>query len=108
MNIRYYSTLADSALAPQEAVSLRDALFFGQPADGGLFMPDRLPRFTPDQLRAMSAKSYPEIAFDVLWPFVEGTLEAAAFRAILADAYNFPPTSMVYLTIIKKTSQKGE
>ena len=89
MSIRYYSTLADTATARRSTVSLRDALFLGQPADGGLFLPERLPHFTPEQLRAMSAKSYPEIAFDVLWPFVEGTLGEAAFRAILADAYNF-------------------
>ncbi len=89
MNIRYHSTLADSAAENGAAVSLRDALFLGQPADGGLFMPGRLPHFTRGQLLAMSAKSYPEIAFDVLWPFVEGTLGQAEFRAILADAYDF-------------------
>ena len=89
MPIRYYSTLADSAAAGRPTVSLRDALFLGQPADGGLFMPERLPHFTLEQLRAMSAKSYPEIAFDVLWPFVEGTLGETQFRAILADAYDF-------------------
>jgi len=28
--------------------------------------------------------------------------------AFVADASNYPPTSMVYLTIVKKTKQKGE
>ena len=28
--------------------------------------------------------------------------------AFLADILNAPPTSMVYLTIVKKTTQKGE
>ena len=31
-----------------------------------------------------------------------------ACTAYIADRDNDPPTSMVYLTIIKKTSQKGE
>jgi hypothetical protein len=36
------------------------------------------------------------------------TSKKLACTAFIADACNAPPTSMVYLTIIKKTTQKGE
>ncbi len=36
------------------------------------------------------------------------TSKKLACTAFIADRANAPPTSMVYLTIIKKTTQKGE
>lgn len=37
-----------------------------------------------------------------------GTSKKLVCTAFLADVFNAPPTSMVYLTIVKKLTQKGE
>ena len=52
--IRYYSTnryLEDGDHLPfREMVNFTEALFMGQAPDGGLFMPDRLPSFSPEEI----------------------------------------------------------
>lgn len=72
------------------AVDLRGALLGGQAPDRGLYMPDRFPRLTPDALASFKGKTYPEIAFDILWSFAGGIIDPALLRELCEDAYNFP------------------
>ncbi|MCA1978725.1 MAG: threonine synthase [Thiobacillus sp.] len=56
--------LSTRGLAPQLRFS--DILLGGLASDGGLYVPESYPRFTPDELAAMRGMGYRELAFAVL------------------------------------------
>ena len=64
-----------------------DALLTGLARDGGLYLPAEWPQFSRKDIRALRGKSYRDIAFEVLWPFVEDDLEAGEFRSMIEAAY---------------------
>lgn len=72
-----------------EAPSLgfSDALLAGLARDGGLYVPREWPTFSKKEIRALRGKSYQDIAFTVLRPFVEGDIPADKFRAMIDEAY---------------------
>jgi threonine synthase len=67
--------------------SLVDAVMRGLAADGGLYVPEELPRLDASTVRG---ESLAEIAADVLAPFFDGSGLAAELRAICRDAFDFP------------------
>jgi threonine synthase len=83
--IRYYSTNGEAPLA-----SFREALFRGQPPDGGLYMPTRIPRLRREELWALRGRPYPEVAFHALRPFLLGEIPEEALWDMTQAAYNFP------------------
>jgi threonine synthase len=70
----------------QEA-SLVDAVMRGLAADGGLFVPEELPRFDPG---AVHGDSLAAIAAEVLAPFFAGSALERDLEAICRDAFDFP------------------
>ncbi len=70
-----------------ERQDLITAVMQGLAADGGLFVPDELPRFDPDTIRG---ESLAEIASELLAPFFAGTDLADCLEEICRDALNFP------------------
>lgn len=64
-----------------------DALLTGLARDGGLYLPKEWPQFSRKDIRAMRGKSYQDIAFEVLWPFVEDDLQADEFRSMIDATY---------------------
>lgn len=50
--------------------SAAEAIVRGLAPDGGLFMPDALPRFTPDELNNMEQQDYAEVAASVMARFL--------------------------------------
>ncbi len=83
--IRYYSTAGKAPLA-----SFREALFQGQPPDGGLYMPERIPRLTRKELWALRGKAYSEVAFEVLRRFLQADIPEETLWRITREAYDFP------------------
>jgi threonine synthase len=79
--MRYISTRGG------QGTGLVDAVMRGLAADGGLFVPDELPRFDPAAIRG---KSLAEISAEVLAPFFEGSGLERELGAICRDAFNFP------------------
>lgn len=69
--------------------TLRQALLRGQPADRGLYLPERLPSLSPAVLASLVRRSYPEIAAAVLRPFTAGTFDETRLRACCEEAYDF-------------------
>ncbi|HEX7097511.1 MAG TPA: threonine synthase [Acidimicrobiales bacterium] len=69
------------------APSLRfaDALLAGLASDGGLYVPERWPPLSREAVDP--ARPYIDTALEVMWPFVEGSIERDAFARIVADAY---------------------
>lgn len=64
-----------------------DALLAGLARDGGLYLPQDYPQFSPEQIRALRGKSYVDIALAVLSPFVDGEIPQADFEKMVREAY---------------------
>src|SRR4051812_34831623 len=64
-----------------------DVLLAGLARDGGLYVPDAWPELGPDALSRYATAPYAEVAFEVMWPFVEGSIAADAFAALVDEAY---------------------
>ena len=79
--MRYLSTRGG------EETDLVDAVMRGLATDGGLFVPDELPRFTPNDFRGTTLA---EISAEVLAPFFAGSGLDAELGAICRDAFDFP------------------
>lgn len=82
MAVTYVSTRGEA-----KPLGFSDVIVEGLARDGGLYLPDQWPQFSAEQIRAMRGLPYQEIAFRVMWPFVEGAIDEKAFRAIIAEAY---------------------
>ena len=80
--MKYVSTRGE---AP--SLGFCDALMAGLARDGGLYVPKEWPSFSKKEIRAMRGKSYQEIAFTVLSPFVDGEIPDDKFRAMIDEAY---------------------
>ena len=80
--MRYISTRGQ---AP--ARDFAGILLAGLAEDGGLFMPETWPHFSPADWRAMRGLSYPELAARVMCPFVGESIAFETLSAICRDAY---------------------
>ena len=69
-------------------VSLDDALRLGIAGDGGLFLPERLPRFELADFG--EADTIPAVAHVLLSPFFGGSAIEDELDAILAETFGFP------------------
>lgn len=69
------------------ALGFCDALLAGLARDGGLYLPKKWPKFSKRDIRALRGKSYQEVAFAVLKPFVDGEIADDALRQMILDAY---------------------
>jgi len=78
-------------------VNLRDALLIGQAPDRGLYLPERFPRLTSEEIAAFAPLPYHEIASRVLSRYTEGVIEPAALAQMCRDVYQFAvPLEKVY------------
>ena len=64
-----------------------DALLGGLAPDGGLYLPTAWPAWSGDDLMALRGLSYAETATRVMWPFVDGAIDEAAFAAMVGETY---------------------
>ena len=80
--MRYISTRGTAPILDFQAVTLA-----GLAHDGGLYVPERWPQFSRDDIIAMAGLSYVETAVRVCTPFVGTSLSEAELRDILTRAY---------------------
>lgn len=81
--MQYVSTRGEAPV-----LGCSDALLTGLARDGGLYLPETWPQFSPEQITAMAGRPYAETAVEVLSPFIEGEIEPAAFRTMIEEAYS--------------------
>ncbi len=81
---RFYST-NDHSLR----VDFRHALLGAQPGDYGLYMIPRkeIPKISPEKIKEMGGLEYPEVAFEVLNPYLSGEISEEELRSVLEKAY---------------------
>jgi threonine synthase len=78
--LRYVST---RGAAP--ALPFGDVLLRGLADDGGLYVPERWPRLEAGWDRP--GRRYQDVALDVMWPYVEGSIERADVERLVEEAY---------------------
>jgi threonine synthase len=82
-------------------LSFGDTLLTGLAPDGGLYVPAEWPKLTMAELvdRVGTSPTYAEVAVEVMFPFVEGTLDRSELEAIVVDTYaTFDHPDVVPLT----------
>ena len=80
--MNYYSTVNKT-----EPVDFRQALFNGLAPDGGLYLPEKIPKNNTDLFT--SDLTYPEFAYNILRPYVSLSIPNDYLNNISMDAFNF-------------------
>ncbi len=81
--MKYISTRDD-----KKEYSAEQVLNFGLAPDGGLFIPNEIPKFSNNQINALKGKNYFEIANFILTPFLKDLFEAPTIKKIIEEAYS--------------------
>ena len=69
------------------ALSFEEVVLTGLAPDGGLYVPETLPKFSKEEIASWAGLSYQELAIKVMQPFVAGALSDDEFKDIIAQAY---------------------
>src|SRR5690348_13638460 len=80
--MRYVSTRGDAPTRDFAGV-----LLAGLAEDGGLYVPEHWPSFSPADWRALRGLAYPELAARIIEPFVGGAIPFDVLQAACAGAY---------------------
>ena len=80
--MRYVST---RGTAP--TLSFEETMLTGLARDGGLYVPERWPHLDRATLAGFAGRSYEDVAFAVMRPFMGGAFDDATLRGIIARAY---------------------
>lgn len=80
--MRYLSTRGNAPV-----LGFEETLLTGLADDGGLYLPESWPRFSPEDFRAMAGLDYPALAARVIAPYVEGWIETQELEAMAREAY---------------------
>ncbi|WP_306005324.1 threonine synthase [Aquicoccus porphyridii] len=68
-------------------LDFEDTMLTGLARDGGLYLPEKIPSFSPDEIAALEGLSYEECAFRIMRPFIGDTFTDDTFRRLIARAY---------------------
>lgn len=80
--MKYVSTRGE---AP--AVGFLDAVLSGLAPDGGLYVPETWPTFSPEQIARMAGRPYAEVAAQVIGAFADGELSDEVIADVCSEAY---------------------
>ena len=70
-----------------EPVGFAEAVMMGLGTDGGLLVPERIPRIDPETLRAWARLDFGELAVEVLAPYVGDGIPRADLQALVQRSY---------------------
>jgi threonine synthase len=82
--MRYYSTRNKSQLS-----SFKEALLGGLAKDGGLYMPESIPRLSQNYFDEIENYTFQEISFEIAKQFVGDEIPQAKLEELIYDAINF-------------------
>ncbi|MCL2270028.1 MAG: threonine synthase [Treponema sp.] len=82
--MRYYSTRNKNG-----AFSFAEAALTGLAPDGGLFVPEEIPRYSPAVVTSLGTMDYRDIAFETIKPYVRGEIPDPTLEDIVQSAYPF-------------------
>jgi len=70
-------------------VDFRTAAITGQAPDKGLYFPSTIPKFTAAEIERFKTLDKASLAFEVMKPYVGGTIDDASLKEICAETINF-------------------
>ena len=79
--MQYVSTRGEAPV-----LGFSDVLLAGLARDGGLYVPETWPRLLPSEIAALAGKSYAEVAFRVIAPFVGDAIAEADLKRMIGEA----------------------
>ena len=80
--MRYVSTRGQAPV-----LNFADVLLAGLADDGGLYVPEKLPHFSQEEIASWRGLSYAELAFKVVQPFVSDTIAEDDLRRMVDETY---------------------
>ncbi len=80
--MRYVSTRGSAPV-----LEFNDVLLAGLARDGGLYVPERWPVFSPEEWARLAGLDYPVLAARVMAPFIGDALSEAALETLAREAY---------------------
>jgi threonine synthase len=81
-SMRYISTRGQ---AP--ALNFGEAMLTGLARDGGLYVPEKIPTLTRAEIADLAGRSYEDVAFRIMQPFVAETFTDTELRQAITRAY---------------------
>jgi len=82
--MQYYSTNRQSP-----AVDFKEAAITGLPPDGGLYFPEEIPALSEDFIANLDQYSTEELAYEVLSPYVKGSIPVSELVAIIIESIDY-------------------
>lgn len=83
--MKYYSTRDRST-----PVSFSAAALNGLASDGGLFIPQEIPQFSPSVRSSLGTMNFIELAFETIRPYVHEDIPDSVLGDMVESAFNFP------------------
>ena len=80
--MKYQSTRQSS-----NSLGFTDVLLQGLATDGGLYIPEFLPKFSPSQMKEMAKLNYPDLAYKIIHPFIGGEIPDIDLKNIISKSY---------------------
>ncbi|MEP3048576.1 MAG: threonine synthase [Roseibium sp.] len=80
--MKYSSTRGEAPV-----LEFSDVLLQGLARDGGLYLPKTWPQFDAAKIASFAGKSYEDVAFEVISPFVDGSIPDSDLKGMIADSY---------------------
>ena len=80
--MRYISTRGEAPV-----LNFADVLLAGLASDGGLYVPEELPKFSQEEIASWAGLSYADLAFKVIKPFVDDCIDDADLKVMIDDSY---------------------
>lgn len=81
--MKYISTRGEAT-----PLSFEEVVLTGLAPDGGLYVPEQLPKFSQEEIASWAGLSYQELAFKVIAPFVAGEVPDGDLKKIIDDSYS--------------------
>ncbi len=81
--MNYISTRGEGS-----AQSFEQVLLTGLAPDGGLYVPAELPRIAPETMKSWAKLDYPDLALEIIRPFVAGAIPDNDLAKILRESYS--------------------
>lgn len=80
----YYSTNLQA-----RRVSFKQALLKGLAEDGGLYLPESIPRLSAAEIEALRGLNYPQIALAIASKFLQDEIPDSDLKRLIDDAYDY-------------------
>lgn len=81
--MKYISTRGQA-----QKLNFTDAVIAGLASDGGLYVPEEYPSFTPTQIASFIGLSYEDLFLEITRPFIAGTIPENILKKIIHESYS--------------------